>query len=444
MMTTTNDAPADVGTELLERLALESRERPVWLRVGQLFDGTSDRVFPNADLVFDAHSVRFVGTDGRTPDPQLLKQGRRTPDAVLADYTVLPCLIEAHAHLFLDGAPIDSQEREQYLQRPAEWMLARARGRWPKILQSGVAAVRDAGDKHGVGLALATEAKSRLGELAVTPWIDSPGAAIHHRGRYGSFMGEPIEDHASPADCVAAHVAAGADRIKLLVSGIINFKEGRVTAPPQLPIAEVAALVEAARRHGRQTLAHASGADGVENAIEGGVTTVEHGFFITEDQLSRMRDRQIAWVPTFAPVQSQIDHADVLGWSDEVVGHLKRIIEGHQQMLCRAHAMGVRIVAGSDAGSCGVPHGVGFLQELCHMERAGLAPWSILGSATGVSAETLEFPEPIGRIAAGCRSRLIFTRHDPLTSIASLTHGKMILFDGSAVRCPEDLDTAGL
>ena len=238
----------------------------------------------------------------------------------------------------------------------------------------GVATVRDAGDKHGVGLALAAEAKTRLGELAITPWIDSPGAAIHHRGRYGSFMGEPIEDHASPADCVAARVAAGADRIKLLVSGIINFKAGRVTAPPQMPIAEVAALVEAARHHGRQTFAHASGTDGVENAIEGGVTTVEHGFFITEDQLARMRDRQIAWVPTFAPVQLQIDHAGTLGWSDEVVGHLQRIIDGHQQMLCRAHEMGVRIVAGSDAGSCGVPHGIGFLQELCHMERAGLPP----------------------------------------------------------------------
>jgi len=323
-------------------------------------------------------------------------------------------------------------------------MLARAQTRLRKLLQTGVGTVRDAGDNRGVGLALAAEAKARQGKLATTPWIDSPGAAIHHRGRYGSFMSEPIEDHASAADCVASRVAGGADRIKLLVSGIINFKAGRVTASPQMDIEEVTAPAQAASQHGRQTFAHASGTDGVENAIEGGVTTVEHGFFVTDDQLSRMRDRGIAWVPTFAPVQSQIDHAGVLGWSDEVVVHLRRIIDGHQHMLRKASEMGVRIVAGSDAGSCGVPHGIGFIEELCNMERAGMSPLSILRSATGVSANTLNFQEPIGRIAAGCRTRLIVTRHDPLTTVANLHREKTILCDGDALHCPDNLDAAGL
>jgi imidazolonepropionase-like amidohydrolase len=443
-MTMTIDKRAICAEEVLDRLAVASRERPVWLRVGKLFDGTTERMHTNADLVFDAHSIRFVGTGDQSPASELLEDGQRTPDAVLNDSTALPCLIEAHAHLFLDGAPVDAQEREQYLKQPAEWMLARARARWPKILQCGIGTVRDAGDKHGVGLALAADAKQDLGKLATTPWIDSPGAAIHHRGRYGSFMGEPIEDYTTAADCVAGRVAAGADRIKLLVSGIINFKAGRVTTPPQMPIEEVRAVVAAARNHGRQTFAHASGTDGVEHSIKGGVTTVEHGFFITEEQLAKMRDRQIAWVPTFAPVQLQIDQAGRLGWSDEVVGHLKRIVEGHQMMLRRAGEMGVRIIAGSDAGSCGVAHGVGFLQELSHMERAGLAAISILRSATGVSAETLDFPEPVGRIAAGFRSRLIFTRHDPSATITNLLRDKTIFFDGCAIRCPEDLNAAGL
>jgi imidazolonepropionase-like amidohydrolase len=338
------------------------------------------------------------------------------------------------------------KERERYLEKHPDELLAAGRNRWPKILQAGVGAVRDAGDMHRVGLTLAREAKAQHGDgkLATTPYIDSPGAAIHHRGRYGAFMGQPIEDHASPAACVASRVADGADRIKLLVSGIINFKEGRVTAAPQMPADEVRALVEAARSHGRQTFAHASGADGVENSIEGGVNTVEHGFFITEDQLARMRDRRIAWVPTFAPVQLQIDRAADLGWDDVVVGHLKRIIESHQVMLRRAHEMGVPIVAGSDAGSCGVPHGVGFLNELVHMEAAGLPPGVVLRSATGTSARLLAFPDRIGQLAPGCRSRFILTPHDPLASVANLRKDKVILFDGTAVHCPERLDTAGL
>jgi imidazolonepropionase-like amidohydrolase len=257
-------------------------------------------------------------------------------------------------------------------------------------------------------------------------------------------MGQPIEDHAGPAECVAARVAEGADRIKLLVSGIINFKEGRVTTPPQMPVEEVRELVAAAKSFGKQTFAHASGTDGVENSIEGGVNTVEHGFFVTEEQLAKMRDRRIGWVPTFAPVQAQIDQAEELGHGEEIVGHLKRIIEGHQKMLRRAHEMGVAIVAGSDAGSCGVPHGVGFLRELEQMERAGMPAMAVIRSATGGSAEMLDFPEKIGRLKTGWRVRIVLMQHDPMKGIAALQREKVVVFDGRAVEAPEEMDLGGL
>jgi imidazolonepropionase-like amidohydrolase len=428
----------------LERLALLSKSRPVWLRIGRLIDGLADRPILNANVVFDAKQIRFVGTEEKTPSRHDLMEGQNAPDVILTDSTLLPCLIEAHAHSFLEGAPIGSQEREQYLKNPPEWMLSRSQARWPKIMQCGIGAMRDAGDKHGIGLSLAAEAKTHRDKLSATPWIDSPGAAIYHRGRYGSFMGEPIEEYTSAADCVAARVAASADRIKLLVSGIINFKVGQVTAEPQMPAQQVVDLVRAAASHGRQTFAHASGTEGIENSITGGVTTVEHGFFITQDQLAKMRDRQIAWVPTFAPVQLQIDRAVDLGWDQQVVGHLKRIIESHQQMLRRAYAMRVKVIAGSDAGSCGVPHGIGFLRELYHMERAGMPPIAILRAATGVSASTLNFPEPIGQIAAGFRSRFIITRHDPLETVANLQKDKTIFFDGAAIQSSGDMNSDGL
>jgi imidazolonepropionase-like amidohydrolase len=263
--------------------------------------------------------------------------------------------------------------------------------------------------------------------------MDSPGSAIHHKGRYGAFMGEPVEDHASPEACVQARVATGSDRIKLLVSGIINFKQGKVTTPPQMPIDEVKRFVGEAKRLGKQSFAHASGTEGVEHSIEGGVNTVEHGFFITVEQLAKMRDRGIAWVPTFAPVQVQIDRAAEIGWDDVVVGHLKRIIEGHQNMLRKAQQMGVTVVAGSDAGGCGVPHGYGLLQELTQMEAAGMTTMNVLKSATGTSARILQFGEPVGRIAAGHRARMIFTEHDPLKTVANLFKEKVILFDGVAI-----------
>jgi imidazolonepropionase-like amidohydrolase len=417
----------------LSELAAESKLRPVWVRVGRLLDGGDGAGVSNADIVFDARQIRFVGTNGELPPAELLIESQQEPDLVLPSHTVLPCLIEAHAHLFLEGGPIDFQRRKDYLEQSPQDKLAHARERLPKLLEFGVGTVRDAGDKDGVGLALAQDAKLLNGSLASGPLLDSPGSAIHHRGRYGSFMGEPLENFDLPEACVAGRVMAGADRIKLLVSGIINFKEGRVTAAPQMDIAEVTALVDAARTFGKQTFAHASGSDGVENAIEGGVTTVEHGFFVTDDQLARMRDRQIAWVPTFAPVYVQWARAAEMGWDATVRSHLERILDAHRNMLCRGHRLGVPIVAGSDAGSCGVPHGGGLLAELCHMEQAGMPPLDVLHSATGKSADVLEFSQPVGRIAPGYRTRIIFTEHDPSVTVRNLQQEKSMLFDGKLV-----------
>jgi imidazolonepropionase-like amidohydrolase len=276
------------------------------------------------------------------------------------------------------------------------------------------------------------------------PYLDSPGAAIHHAGRYGGFMGAPLESFPSPRACVEARVDAGADRIKLIPTGIINFKQGAVTTEPQMTTAEIMALVAAAKDFGRQTFAHASGDAGIDRVIEGGVDSVEHGFFIRDDQLARMRDRQIAWVPTFAPVQEQVDHADLMGWDARVVANLRRILEQHAASLVRAHAMGVLVIAGSDAGSVGVAHGFGLLRELELMERAGLPPLAVVNAATGVPASRLGFKDDFGRIAPGARSRFILTRHSPLETVANLGKSRLVVFDGSVYETTGDYDPSGL
>jgi imidazolonepropionase-like amidohydrolase len=321
-------------------------------------------------------------------------------------------------------------------------LLALARARLEKLVHLGVIAVRDAGDKHSVGLAL-----SRLSANAdrpLMPYVDSPGAAIHHRGRYGSFMAEAIEESGSPQECVANRVKSGADRIKLIATGIINFKKGAVTAEPQMTTEEIRALVAAAKSYDRQTLAHASGDDGIEHVIEGGVDSVEHGFFLRDDQLARMRDRNIAWVPTFSPVQEQVDHADLMGWDNEIVGNLQKILDRHAASLVTAHQMGVQIIAGSDAGSCGVAHGLGLLYELELMERAGLAAVTVINAATGAGSRRLAFKEKFGQIAPGVRSRFLLTRHSPLETVANLRKGKFVVFDGVVLLSDGGADHDGL
>ncbi|HEY4249388.1 MAG TPA: amidohydrolase family protein [Lacunisphaera sp.] len=419
-----------------------SQDHPVWLHVGTLLDGTSSTPAKDAHIVYDARGIRFVGSNGSTPPRDLVRHGQTAPDLVAPDATLLPGLIEAHAHLFLEGGELDVEKRATYLKKTPDELLMAAKPRLEKLVHLGVTAVRDAGDKDGVGLALSKFYRSA--DRPLMPYLDSPGAAIHHRGRYGSFMGGALEDYASPAECVAARIAAGADRIKLIPTGIINFQKGAVTTEPQMTTDELKQFVAAAMAASRQTFAHASGDAGIERVIESGVDSVEHGFFVRDDQLARMRDRRTAWVPTFAPVQLQVDHAKHFGWDANVTGNLQRILDGHAASLAKAHTMGVLIVAGSDAGSCGVAHGLGFLYELELMERAGLPPLAVLNAATGISAGRLGFREKFGQIEPGYLSRFILTRYSPLATVANLRREKTVIFDGKVFATVDHPDTSNL
>jgi len=452
-----------------------SATHPIWLHVGTLLDGTSTAPRRDAHGVFNAREILFVGADGATPPRELLRAAQTTPDVTAPDATLLPGLIEAHAHLFLEGGELNLDARSAYLKQPPDALLAAAMTRLPKLVRLGITAVRDAGDKDGVGLAISrlyktTHPTALAGGPSVSggqlnrslleeggpcastvggvrplmPYLDSPGAAIHHAGRYGGFMADAIENHASLRAVVEARVAAGADRIKLIPTGIINFRKGAVTTEPQMTTAEVAEIVAAARSFDRQAFAHASGDTGIDRAIDGGVDSVEHGFFVRDDQLVKLRDRQIAWVPTFAPVQEQVDHADQMRWDATIVDNLRRILDQHARSLVRAHDLGVLIIAGSDAGSVGVAHGTGLLHELELMERAGLPALAVINAATGTSAARLHYKENFGRIAPNARSRFIIAHHSPLSTVSNLRRTRHVVFDGDVFFADENTDVAGL
>ncbi|HTY11383.1 MAG TPA: amidohydrolase family protein [Bacteroidota bacterium] len=415
--------------------------RKIWLRVGTLFDGEQEPIH-DAHIVYDAESILYAAGGKNLPPSDLLKPGQTRPDLELPRFTLIPGLIEAHAHLFLEGGELDPAQRALLLKRSDGEMFEAAEKRLRQLVSLGICGVRDAGDKFGVGLALNKLTSSK--ENSPMPYIDSPGAAIHHRGEYGSFMAEAIEDFPSLKECVLSNIRSGAERIKLIVSDVIDFKSGSVSKKPQLTADEVKQFTTLAKEFSKQTMAHATGDLGIENAIEGGIDSIEHGFFIRNDQLKRMRDMGIAWAPTFAPVQKQIDHAGRFGWDEKIVSTLKKIMDQHSTSLVRGDSLGVQIVAGSDAGAAGVPHGLGLFEELSLMERAGLSPLTVLRCATGNSSYRLRFKEKFGLIKPGYRPRFILTRHSPLDRIGNLKKEKYVIFDGAVFHNNGSADPHGL
>ncbi len=436
--------PTIDATPVLNRnhLVPTATTQPVWLKVGTLLDGLSAAPQRDVHFVYDQDMIHYIGLSDDPPPANLRRPNQLEPDAFLPGHTLLPGLIEAHAHMFLEGGEEDPAKRMEYLKLSGDELLDRAVERLRRLLAIGVIAVRDAGDKNGVSLALQQYYHSK-GRSSM-PYIDSPGAALHHQGRYGSFMGQTMEEHPSLEACVEARIRDGAYRIKLLATGIINFEKGAVTSKPQMPVEELLALKKAAYFRGRQTIAHASGNDGVGNCIAAGIDSIEHGFFIDDDQLAQMRDKDLAWVPTFAPVQFQVDKAASLGWSDTVKSNLQRILDGHAKSLLKANQLGVRIVAGSDAGSHGVPHGWGLLKELELMEQAGLGCLQIINAATGRNAERLGYAEDFGILRLGAKPRFILTQHSPLESLNNLRKAKTVVFDDEIFDQGDDAAQPGL
>ncbi len=423
--------------------ALRRLHRPdgsVWLQVGRVFPGQDTSVIPNGHVVFTSEGILHAGAD--RPDPVFVRDDQTTPDLVLPEHTLLPGLTDAHTHLFLEGGERDPTARSAHLKRSGAEQLEQAHRRLQRLVSLGVTAVREAGDKANIGLDL--QARYRSVNRGIMPYVDAPGAAINHQKRYGSFMARPMEEQGTPAATVADRVAAGAHRIKLLATGIINFEKGAVTAKPQMPVEELREFVAAAKSHGQQTMVHCSGNDGVNNCIDGGIDTIEHGYFIDDDQLARIRDADMVWVPTFAPVQFQLDEPHHIGWSEQVCDHLRRIIDGHSRSLQRAIEIGVRVVAGSDAGSHGVAHGWGFLRELELMQAAGLTAPQVLQTATGAGVERMGYTETFGVLAAGAKARFLLTDHDVLSSVTHLREDKVVVFDEHVLDQNDDPSTPGL
>ena len=344
---------------------------------------------------------------------------------------LMPGLVEAHSHLFLDGGELDSTKRAAYLKAPRDEMLAVARQSVWQSLEAGVTLVRDAGDIHGINLSLREEQQV----AQALPRLLCAGRAIRNARRYGSFMAQELTEQTSPEQLVS-ELAVQADQIKILMTGIIDFEVGAVLGAPQFTLEQATRMVSAARAHGRRTFAHCSGVDGIALALAAGIDSIEHGFFVTRAQLQTMADRQVSWVPTFSPVYFQWARPEIVGWSANALGNLERILDDHRRQLDHAYALGVPVLVGSDAGSMGVPHGSACVDELMLMADAGIALSKLLHSATALARRLWDCAPT--DIVPGCGAEIVLFDQSPFDDLRALRRPSAVL-RGSQLSQPETI-----
>jgi imidazolonepropionase-like amidohydrolase len=333
---------------------------------------------------------------------------------------LLPGLVDAHAHLFLNGTPTDAGQRTAHLKRPLDELVKAARANARHALQCGVTRVRDAGDRHGINHRIREEARVPGSRL---PQIRSAGLGVKRPKRYGAFMATDVGDAGSIVSCVR-DLAQTSDEIKLILTGIIDFEAGAVTDEPQFTLEEAGLVVRTAHAHGRRVMAHCSGTRGLAVAVGAGVDSIEHGFFMDRETLAKMRDADLAWTPTFCPVHFQWAHPEAVGWSANTVGNLERILQRHAEMLRIAYELGVRLLVGTDAGSMGVEHGNAVVEEIGHFIAAGLPVDAALQAAT--SAPRRHFGEAHPRLALDAPFEALLLEDDPARDLDALRRPRRV------------------
>ncbi|MEJ2202758.1 MAG: amidohydrolase family protein [Gemmatimonadota bacterium] len=390
------------------------------------------------DRVFDGEALhqgwavlvergRIVSAGPSIPTPP----GGR--EIVLPGATLLPGLIEGHSHLLLHPYN-ETPWTDQVLLEPLAERVARATVHARATLMAGVTTVRDLGTEGAgysdVGLKAAVDKGVIPG-----PRMLVAGPALVATGSYNP-KGAPEWDlpkGAQEADgydelvrAVRDQIGNGADWVKIYA----DYRWGPSgEARPTYTVEELGLVVQIAESSGRRVVAHASTSEGMERAVLAGVRTIEHGDGGTLDTFRLMAERGVALCPTLAAGDAILRYG---GWRRGTDPEPERIRQKRRSFEAALQA-GVDICFGGDVGV--YPHGEN-VRELELLVEYGMAPTSVLVTATSGNADILELPDR-GRVRPGLLADLVAVRGDPTVDIAALWDVVLVMKGGEVARGPE-------
>ena len=209
----------------------------------------------------------------------------------------------------------------------------------------GFAYLREGGDRWGVG-ARARQLAPEYGIRLVTPL--SP---LCMAGHYGGFIGTKFESLKEYEALVKEHRAQGADYIKIMISGLMDFDHFGVLTEEGLPPETIRSLIHIAHEEGFAVMAHANGAGTVEAAAAAGVDSVEHGAYLDQSALCAMQENGTVWVPTLSTI------GNLRGTGRFCEKAAAQILDSAIENIRLFNAMGGLLAPGTDAGAWAVPHG---------------------------------------------------------------------------------------
>ena len=248
---------------------------------------------------------------------------------------------DCHMHMILDGESWKSAIA-RHREAPDTTWIRQVLAHYQSL---GFTWLRDGGDRWGAGKAARTIAP----EYGIV--YRTPLAPLCKAGHYGAFIGETYENFIEYSKIVEKHRKNGADFIKIMISGLMDFDRFGVLTEGSYPAGDIRELIHIAHEEGFSVMAHANGADTVIAAAEAGADSVEHGAYLNEDALQAMKEAGTVWVPTL----STVGNLRGMGRFDEAA--VQAILESALQNVASFAEMGGLLAPGTDAGAWAVPHG---------------------------------------------------------------------------------------
>jgi imidazolonepropionase-like amidohydrolase len=406
-------------------------EKIIAIHAANLIDGSSAQVRHNVMIVVRGNKIESVTEGGAAPAGAALIN-------LDGNSTVLPGLIDAHTHIFLQGEdPAEGGYDVQLLKHPSSFRAARAVVAARRALEQGFTTIRDV-ETEGAG----------YGDLGIKEAINAgyvPGPrmfvatrAISVTGGYplegynpdivvpkGAQLGDgPVEMRKITRE----QLENGADWIKVYMTHRSWVdKDGHLVSQPTLTLDEIKAVTDEAHGQQHKVACHAYSGIGLHRALDGGCDSIEHGLSLDDAAIAQMLKQGTWLVPTLSVYYYDNSPADT------PEGKRDRARSGeHEVSFKKALKAGVKIAFGTDIG--GIPWTDPIAQEFGYMVKFGMSPMDAIKSATSRAAELLEMKGEIGVIAPGAYADIVAVSGDPLANVDALKNASFVMKDGEVFK----------
>ena len=378
------------------------------------------------------HAAIVVGADGKIVElgGQEDILGRYPGEEVkdYGDVTILPGLFDMHVHFGYYYSQPDAYDFDDYM------LAYYAQEQAKEALRLGITTVRDLSSPHNLCKKL--RAAGEKGYVNV-PRIFHSDTGMCMTGGHGHDDGIPeVDGEWEIRKEVRKQIRDGADWVKVLTSNR--------TSIPEYTQEELNAAVDEAHRVGKKCAVHAGLQPALQQSIDAGFDTIEHGTFLTLAQVEQMAENGQVWVPTMTAytvlyefckekIEKGVNKADriaVKAMKD--MAFFEPAYNAYKDNFKKFYDTGVTICTGSDMVLYGAPP-LPINRELELMVAYGITPVQAIETATSNPAKVLEIADVTGQLKAGLEADMIVVDGDVSSDIRALNHLRCTYMSGKAV-----------